>query len=244
MLKAGAVGIRDSDGKFFAKVQPAYDTPWVHIKSSYRTNCYLWKEITFDHIVKKYLPLQDWFVPAGCQECFKVVVKPKTLEQLFALFALEKKLNHPSKCGIEIRDSVFGNYGGYFYNRGLQEGLDCYKMVRYEVSQDPKLGPDIVVLLKRGCTEMEHSIGQSDKWEITEAQINFEMRLSQLFVNDISVVVQSDHAQNEVRQRWIERAYSIGDETALLYNNGQPLYPDYVTYQHLLIKKEEDNVKG
>ena len=234
LLKAGIMSLRQSDGKFIAGIKPAWDTPWVHVKHSYSANCYLWKDITFEHIVKKHLPISDWFVPIGCQNCFKVVVRPKTLKQLFALEELEKRLDHPSKCGIEIRDSVHGNYGGYFYNRGLDAGLDCYKKVRESVDADNELGPDISVILKRACTEMEHGCGPSDKWEITDKQIEFETRLSELFVNDIPVLTQSEHQKNEVRQRWIERAYSVGDETALLYNGGEPLYPSYVTYHHLI----------
>lgn len=233
MLRSGAIDMRGSDNKFVANLRVEWDTPWVYTKNSYRMNCFLWKTVTFHEIVEKQIPREKWFVPAGCQDCFKVVVRPKTLQQLFALEALEKRFDHPSKCGIEIRPTVFGNYGGYFYNRGLREGLECYKKVRAAVNEDPLLGPDVAVILKRACTEMEHGLGRSDHWKITPEQIELEIRIAELFVNDVPVLRQTDHAKNNIRQRWIERAYEVGDETYALFTGGKPLYPGYVTYHHL-----------
>jgi hypothetical protein len=234
MIHSGNIDLRGSDGKFVANLRFDIDTPWIHAKSSYRMKCFLWKDVTFHEIVEKKLPKDKWFVPMGCQDCFKVVVRPGTLQQLFALESLQTRLDHPSKCGIEIRPSVFGNYGGYFYNRGLKEGLECYLKVRNEVDADEHLGPNIPVILKRGCTEMEHGVGRSDQWTTTKEQIDFEVRLAQLFVDDTPILVQSEHAKNDVRQRWIERAFSIGDVTVFNYTDWKPLYPEYVTYQHLI----------
>jgi hypothetical protein len=244
-LKTGAIKIRQTDNKFYSDLKVAHDSPWCHTNNSYQISCYFWKTITFHEIVEKFLPPHARFVPIGCQDCYKVVVKPKTLKQLFALELLQKKMDHPSKCGIELRPEVFGNYGGYFYNRGIANGLICYQRVRHQVSNDPDLGPDVNVILKRACTEMEFACGPSDKWEITQAQIDFEMRLSQFFVNDVPVLTQTHDLKDSIRQRWIEHAYSVGDETCLEFNGGKPLYPDYVTYQHLLEppkeKEEEEN---
>jgi hypothetical protein len=237
LLKQGVLSMRGSDGKFIANLSIEWKTPWIHNKSSYITNCFWWKEITFHNIVEKQFPRDRWFVPVGCQDCFKVVVRPKTLKQLFELERLQFDLNHPSKCGIEVRQSVNANYGGYFYNRGLQEGLENYKLVREAVNDC--ISPDVGVILKRGCTELEHGVGPSDKWQITKEQIDFEMRLSQLFVNDIPVLSQSDHAKDAVRQRWIEYAYGIADETVFEFTDGKPLYPNYVTYHHLVDEMED-----
>ena len=240
LLKSGGVSLRGSDGKFIANLTPLWETPWVHTKSSYRISCYLWKEITFHEIVEKNLPRQAWFAPAGCHDCFKVVVRPKTLAQLFALERLQIRMSLPSKCGIHVTPSVFGNYGGYFYNRGLPEGLECYEKVRAEIDADPELGKDITVHLKRACTDMENSLGSSDKWELTQEQLVLEMKISQRFVNDIPVLVQSDEAKDYVKQRWIERAFSVGDETVSQFTGGVPLHPEYITYEHLLEKYNEE----
>lgn len=243
-LKGGAMSLRGSDGKFVANLHVDWDSPWIHIRNSYETNCFWWKDIVFHQIVEKHLPRDQWFVPIGCQNCFKVVVRPKTIEGLFALEALEERLDRPSKCGIELRSSVFGNYGGYFYNRGLPAGLECYKEVRAAVDADPALGPEITVLLKRACTEMELAVGRSDHWEVKPEQMEFETRFQSLIVNDLPVLRQSEHVKDEVRQKWIERAYDVGDETVLQYNGGQPLFPEYVTYHHLSEKENAKNGTG
>ena len=239
-LRSGAFTLRSSDQRFVANVAFLWETPWLHTNSSYRINCYLWKDITYHEIIEKTLPRSAWFAPAGCQDCFKVVVRPKTLKQLFALYELQKRMNLPSKCGIETRDTVFGNYGGYFYNRGLENGLECYKKVRAEIDADPILGPDVKVLLKRACTEMEHGIGPSDKWELTRGQLDFEIKLKDHFVDDIPLCKQNQEAKDYVKLRWVERAFSVGDETALEFNGGEPLHPEYVTYHHLLDKYEQE----
>ena len=236
-LKSGVLSLRESDGRIIGRTTPAWDTPWVHVKNSYQVNCWFWKQIIFDHIVCKQLSEGNRFVPMGCQDCYKVVARPKTVRQLFALEALQERLKHPSKCGIEIRPEVFGNYGGYFYNRGLPAGVECYKKVRQAVDEDPELGSEILVLLKRGCTEMEMGVGPSDKWHISPEQETFETRLSQLFVTDVQVIKQSDHAKDAVRHKWLLRAWDIGDETAKEYNDDLPFFPPYVTYHHLADEK-------
>ena len=69
------------------------------------------------------------WVPSKCMGCWKVVVRLKTLKQLFSLLQLQMRMGRPSKCGIEVRESVNGLYGGYFYNHSLEEGLECYSAV-------------------------------------------------------------------------------------------------------------------
>jgi len=236
MLEKGLIKRRTTDGKFYAEYQAAWNTPWVHVKHLFLVNCHVWKNITFHEIVEKQLPPDRRFVPAGCQACFKVVVRPQTVKQLFALEQLQIRLDHPSKCGIEIRPAVFGNYGGYFYNRSLDEGLECYKRVRRAVSRDRKLGKNIPVFLKRACTEMEHAIGPSNQWQIMPGQIEFEQQIQYHFA-DVPVLEQADDAKEYVRMTWLDRAYDIGDETVLEYNDGMPLYPAYVTYHHLAEQK-------
>jgi len=243
LLRAKSVSLRDSDSKVEVNVTTGWDTPWRFIKQSYGTDCNLWKNIIFDHIVAKNIPKDKWFVPIGCMDCFKVVVRPQTLKQLFALEELQKRLDRPSKCGIEIRPHVFGNYGGYFYNRGLEKGLQCYKIVRKAVNEDELLGPDIPIILKRACTEMEHGVGPSNKWEVTSEQLELELLIKEKFVNDSKVIPQAEHCIDHVHQLWIEKAYEWGDTTVMEYLDDKPLYPTLVTYHHLAEEKKEPEKK-
>ena len=227
LLQKGGWTFRLEDNKLYGEGIPSPDTPWVHLKHSHWLDCTTWHRVMFDVIGKK---LGQQFVPSGCMNCYKVVVRPKTVRQLFALEALQRKLNKPSKCGIEIRQSVHGLYGGYFYNEGLAAGKECYKVVRQAVNDDPELGPNVGVLLKRACTEYEHALGDSRKWEITDYQLMIEDLVNQKIVRSDSSRQQPEEIQINVKRRWIEWAYANGDGTYQDFTNGKPLYPPYATY--------------
>lgn len=242
LLESKVLNLRD-DGKLELSGAMGWDTPWHHVTQGDRVNCHLWNTVMYQHLFKR-LPFsvsdgQQW-VPSGCLDCFKVVVRPPTLKALFALVGVQKRLGRDCKCGIEKRAHVFGLYGGYFYNRGMQEGLDCYKEVRAAVDADPELGPGVKVILKRGCTEIEHEVGPSDKWALHENQVEIEQLIYRAFNTDHVMRHQSKRGVRFVHGRWIRFAYQWGDETVLDYIDPEkPLYPPYVTYHHLADEVEE-----
>ena len=239
LMQQAGYRLRDADGKIYADTFLSWDTPWHHIYHAGNLDCHTWHKIMFDFVFKI---AGEKYVPINCQNCFKVVTKPHSLRALFSLVDLQKRMGRPSKCGIEVRDTVFGLYGGYFYNWGLDEGLECYKAVRKEIDDDPELGPDTPVYLKRACTEFELLCGPSDKWEIGEKQIGLEELINRTFVRDIKHRKQPEHAVAHVHKKWIEWAYSCGDITYLEYTNDVPLYPPVVTY-HNMKKKPKKKAK-
>jgi len=200
--------------------------------------CGLWHQVMFD-VVFRHLG-KNW-VPSKCQQCFKVVVRPKTLRQLFALLELQKRLNRPCKCGIERRETVHGLYGGYFYNWGLHEGRKCYDIVRQAVDEDKELGPDVPVLLKRACTEYELKCGDSDKWTVEPEQLEVEAQLERWLVDDDYEHRQAEKLVHNVHRKWIEWAFANGDKTFADFTDGEPLYPEYITYQHLTHEEIENS---
>jgi len=228
--------LRDGDGKLYAKTSLAWDTPWHHVHHAGNLDCHTWHRIIFDFV---FTAVGKQFVPLNCHNCFKVVVRIPTLKALFALLNLQKRMGRPSKCGIEIRDTVFGLYGGYFYNWGLDAGLECYEAVRAEIDAEAGLGKDIPVILKRACTEFELKAGPSDKWEITPEQEQLEALVNRCFVRDIMHREQPAHAIANIHRKWIEWAYACGDLTYLEYTGGKPLYPPVVTYHHLLEERDK-----
>jgi hypothetical protein len=202
----------------------------------------MWHRIMFD-VVNETLPADKKFIPSQCQDCWKVVVRPQTLKQLFALLDLQIRLGRHSKCGIEDRKSVRGHYGGYFYNRGVEAGLECYTAVRDAMREDPILcdllketdenGVPKLVLLKRGCTEFEYLLGRSDRWQITEEQMELENMLNDVFVRQLSSEIQPWFVVNHVHRKWIEFAWDRNDPTVLEFTGGKLLYPPYVTYHYV-----------
>ena len=249
LLDHAGWNLRTADGKLFARHPTiSTDTPWLHVQTAPGLNCGLWHQITFN-MVSMTLPVAERFVPRHCQNCWKVVCKPRTLEQLFNLLELEKSLGRPSKCGIEQRDSVHGLYGGYFYNKGKEAGLECYEAVKEAIAENEVLAPLLAeadadgrttrLILKRACTEFEHACGPSDKWVVTPEQNAIEDLIDRWVVSDGLELQQPDNVVWNVKRRWIEFAYKNGDQTYLRYTGGKPLYPDYVTYH----QKETDNVR-
>ncbi len=247
LLDGGSYTLRQADGKLEVKqVQASRDTPWIHVRHSLGYDCHLWNKIIFDIVVKQ-LPEDQKFVPRHCQGCWKVVVKPRTLQQLFNLLEMQKELDLPSKCGIEVRDSVPGLYGGYFYNKSIEAGLECYDVVKKSMSENDILTPLLEetdkdnrttrLILKRACTEFEHAVGDSDKWEITTGQNAVEDLIEQYIVHDSLELRQAEHLTWNIKRRWIEWAWKNGDPTYANYTGGKPLYPAYVTYHQKEAKK-------
>lgn len=239
LLESKSFRARISDGKLepvLEGIQP--NTPWIHTnENDLKFHCRLWSNISFQ-IVSVNLPVQYRFVPRGCQGCWKVVIKPDTLEQLFAILEIQQSLDLTSKCGIEERDTVPYLYGAYFYNRSLDEGLECYETIKNKLLKDKTLTPLIDdvdedgrtkrIILKRGCTEFEHTIGPSDQWEITETQNVLEDVIEEYVALDPSEGGQPEHIVNHIICRWIEWAAGNKDLTYLKYTDG-PLSPDVST---------------
>jgi len=223
MFDKGALHLRN-DGKIDQDTRLTYNSPWIHQRIAPNRNCGLY-HIYYNHF---------GFIHSRCQECWKVVVRPRTLSELDKLRQIQKKLDTPSKCGIEKRDTVCGLYGGYFYNDSLEKGRDCYKLVRATIS------PEITVLLKRGCTEFEIGGEPSDLWEVTEDQKELEEYLNDWVVSNVEKLPQPDHLKDTVFRSWIHWAYQHGDMTYLDYTDGKPLFPPYKTYHEVEDGKEEE----
>jgi len=223
----GQMFLRD-DGKVDRNTRLTANGPWIHQKLAPNRNCLLYHTYynTFG------------FVHSVCQECWKVVVRPKTLVQLKQLMDIQRMMDLPSKCGMEKRETVHGLYGGYFYNDSLEQGLQCYKAVRMNV--DSMISPDVVVLLKKGCTEFEiDGKSPSDQWEISEDQKKMERLLADLVVDDTVKMPQPEHVKEDVWQSCVHWAYSNGDSTYAEFTGGKPLFPPYKTYHEVCDGEEK-----
>lgn len=249
LLDQGGWNLRDVDGKLFVRhPSVARETPWIHVKHEPGYECGLWHQITFN-LISMQLPAEQRFVPRACQNCWKVVLKPRTLEQLFNVLEMQRRMDRPCKCGIEPRQSVHGLYGAYWYNIGKDAGLECYMAVYREVAAIPVLAPllDEVdadgrttrLMLKRACTEFEHACGPSDKWIITEQQNRIEDLVARWVSIDDRDIEQPKNLIWNIQRRWIEWAWQYGDPTYAKYTGGAPLYPPYVTY-HPAVRMEDD----
>lgn len=94
-------------------------------------------------------------IPEYCFGCYKVLVEPRTVMELFKLILLFEKIDLPQnnrrKCMVENRPTCAGTYKGYVYCGGLEEGEAVYAAVREAVSDE--ISPEIPMYIRRGCSE-------------------------------------------------------------------------------------------
>lgn len=221
--------LRVEDSKFVPKnAGIGWDSPWIYVQSSPLARCDIYHRVFYnvlDHI------------HSHCRNCWKVVVRPQNLIQLFDLYEFQRDMGVPCKCGMELRATVEGLYGGYFYTRSKEQGLEMYNEVRALV--DEKLGKDVPVILKRYCTEFElggqgvKGHGPSDETpDITEEEREMEEYIESHFPQVGLNNPQPKHLIASVMRRWIHYAFEHGDMTYKEFTNGAKLNKDYVVYHN------------
>ena len=227
----GAYHARIEDGRFVPNFSAmSVGIPWVFAKSDLELRCDIFHKVFFDIC---------HFIPSRCRICYKVVVRPRTLRELFDLHELQREMMVPSKCGIEKRLTTSSLYGGYFYCKGKEEGLEQYQEVRKAVNE--QLSPETPVILKRYCTEFEigpGAKGPSDALpDMTEDEKWKETYILDRFPSAGFSTPQPDHIVANVMIDWIHYAYrfhaATGDETYLEFTDSSPLFQDYVTYHDI-----------
>lgn len=153
--------------KILVPIADAYSSPWIHARLCTDRHCNRYQMIY--HAAYR-------FIPRKCMECWKVVQRPRNLKELFEIYKFQRKLQVPSKCGIETRKTVHGNYGAYWYNNSKEAGFEQKEMILKEF-------PKIPTILKRGCTEFEMSHGPSDRWTPNPKIVAFEKKLDEVIVD-------------------------------------------------------------
>ena len=201
--------------------------PWVNIhyeKKPKSKFCTLDKDMLFDCFNMH---------PSYCKEvCWKVVVHPLTYHDLIILLEIFREYGRESKVGIEERDYVPHNYGGYLYLYD-DEGLSKLRLIKKDIQDlvHAKFTQPVDVVLKRGCTEMEEKFGPSKQWRpITDAERKYENYVKSFF--DIPRIEKQppDLIDFEIMENWMRFAWSIGDRTVDAYNNGKPLVNTKIDY--------------
>jgi len=218
---------RPEDGKFIPKLRgTSTDAPWVYTKPHPHLRCDIYHWVIFREL---------GFVPSVCRDCWKVVAMPRTLVELFDLYELQKEMGVACKLGVERRRTDTRLYGGYFYCRSEEEGLERYKQVRAGV--DEYLSPETNVILKRYCSEYEigdgekRGLGPSDQLpDLTDEEKKIEELVLDVFIDDGLQTPQPDWIVANTMMEWIHHAYMHGDPTYKEFTDSSPLFPSVVTY--------------
>ncbi len=212
--------IEDEDGTLKLAGDPNQSLSWMYVNNGPALGCGFLMEFMFHHAYAEAA------VPHGCSTCYKVKVVPRTLRELVAAWEIGKRTQCRSKWGTDLNNAYSQNiYAGYFYVSGLDAARALYKVVREAVDKDPKLGPDIAMTIKRGCSEYEGKLGPSDRYTFTPEMADLEAYLKTRFRQR-----KADYQPSMVAAHWIETAFRIGDDTYLDFTGGKRLRNSTMTY--------------
>jgi hypothetical protein len=212
-----------ADGKIARKREGgAYVTPWVKVRRCPKRQCTRHHRVLFRLF---------GVIPRFCFDCYKVVVRPRSVVELFKL--LEVFRGFPEhlacKCGLELRDYVPALYGGYVYSLGIDEGRELHRLVGDAVAE--QISPDVPVILKRACTEFELEYGDSEKWRYRPGWRLCEQWVDDHFRFPARAPDQPDFVQVSVMNNWFRHAHGAGDMSYLILNGGEAIHNPSVTYK-------------
>lgn len=213
-----------------------FDDPWIYTNPDKKRHCH-WYTMVANRM---------GYPPPQCQECWKVVSRPRTLKELFLTLEMQYRMVEEDpdcwcKCGIEVRPWTNWNYGAYFYNDSLEQGREKWERVRKWT--DKMVSEDVKVILKRSCTEFERRMGDTRTWDKRFKPENNPMVAQwekmvehSCHIEEKPQIIQPDYVKKHVFAKWIQFAWDRNDPSLLELNDGRPLLPPLVTYHDDLEK--------
>ena len=171
-------------------------------------------------------------VPSGCRACFKVKISTRSLRALMAAKEIAETTPFTTKSGAAVDNPANSDrYSTYLYCDGLDEARTAYQGLRQVIDGDARLGPDVEITIKRGCTNYERKLGPSDRYAFDPGLEAVEAHLAQRFRDDRPERKASKAAVASLRMlRLIRTAYRIGDETYRDFTDGKPLVEPLISY--------------
>jgi len=194
---------------------------------------------------RRHLAIFDEFniIPKYCFSCYKVIVTPRTVLELFKLMMVFEAMRLPNdntrKCIVECREKISGTYKGFVYCRSIKEGEELVDTVRQIISDE--ISNEIPVTLKRGCSEYGLVYPEfpvvaqgSNRMEYIEAWREQErIADDKLQINTKSYKYdtynRADYTLQDVLTMlyWLRYAATIGDTSYLkIFNQELPPDPD------------------
>ena len=199
IMVADGLGHYFKDNKVVFNTLKTPNPPWRHFGRDYRMKCTYWKWVIYKGVVE-LTPGVD-FVPSKCHDCYKIVVVPRSYHELKDLEQLMLKIcgvDFAAKCGIERRETVDRNYGGYFYCRGKEEADERFEMIRDMVN------PDIPMHIQHSGTYFAEKQGPPSEWVITDKQMEIEYHLDRRADTNQSNPPQTPEEISGVHDLWRE----------------------------------------
>ena len=117
----------------------------------------IWRGMMCKYICLRHRNVFDTYniIPEFCFSCYKVLIEPQTVVELFKLMLIFNDITLPldntRKCIVEVRPEIPGTYKGLIYCQDLAQANEIMeftgKIIRNRISKD------IPVSIKRGCSE-------------------------------------------------------------------------------------------
>lgn len=195
-----------STGKFKLMTGHIIDSPWIFVKPARFRRCNLWQ------FWEEMFPVVDGapYIPSGCQACWKVVIRPANVYELFMLLGVLQAAGFPSKCGMDFRRHTCQPYGGFVYCDGQPHGREVLEYLRPIIAEQVSAETATKMILKRGCTEFDRKL-PSDQWTMPDSHQKLERYLIDMFVPEAYEYHESDATTAFKCQDFILFANSIGD---------------------------------
>lgn len=119
-----------------------------------------WKKSYFGDCARHKVVFNKFnVIPEYCFNCYKVVIEPVTIVELFKLMLLFASDNFPTpntrKCMIDNRRDIAGSYKGFIYCQGFAEGQKILKAVQPLIAE--RVANNISISVKRGCSEFRQT---------------------------------------------------------------------------------------
>lgn len=160
-------------------------------------------------------------IPEYCFDCYKVLIMPRTVMELFKLLMVFDGLvlpgNNTRKCMVERRPDCAGSYKGFIYCRSLKEGKEVRKILREIVAVE--ISPDVPVTLKRGCSEFARTYPQYAQIKLGTAIMPFppSWKVHEEFVDKNYALMQNVDDDSLNTNTEINAAYPLSEIFALHY---------------------------
>ena len=176
-------------------------------------------------------------IPKYCFDCYKILIEPRTVMELFKLLMIFEKCALPydnsRKCMCEARADCAGAYKGFIYTRGMEEGKEVRNIVREVISEG--ISPKVRITLKRGCSEYARvypgyariKLGAAlmqynDDWQVHEDSFDANAGFGAVDVSREQDGNQTAYSPEELfaMRYWLRYAATIGDASYLKIAGG------------------------
>ncbi|HEX3918953.1 MAG TPA: hypothetical protein VHW60_16570 [Caulobacteraceae bacterium] len=223
--------IHREDGRLSLRRGPAFDDEvkrsggYIGKRGATRLACDFLNRFMFEQVYARAA------VPFGCRNCFKIRIATRSLRALMAAKAIAEATPHATKSGPEADNPHNAClYATWLYFDGLDAARQAYQALRPLLDAHEHLGPDVGMIIKRGCSNYERALGPSDRYEIDPRLEAVEAHFAALYDNVRPRSAMPKEMVHKLRMLdLVALAFRIGDETYKDFAPGPP-YPSPVNY--------------